>query len=61
MDMTAGIVGCGPRGIDHAVALGEVDGVDLGGMVDLATERRERAQAELGVTAYAETAGEGRG
>ncbi|MFL5907142.1 MAG: Gfo/Idh/MocA family protein, partial [Solirubrobacterales bacterium] len=55
MALTAGIVGCGPRGIDHAVALGEVDGVDLGGMVDLAAERCERAQAELGVPAYAET------
>jgi predicted dehydrogenase len=52
--LTAAIVGCGPRGIDHAVAIGEVDGVSLAAFADLVQARRERAQAEFGVPAYGE-------
>ncbi len=54
VSLTAAIVGYGPRGIDHAVALGEVEGVSLGGVADLAEPRRARAHAELGVPAYAD-------
>ena len=54
MELTAAIVGCGPRGIDHGSALREAEGISLVGVCDLAASRREQAAAELGVRGHAD-------
>jgi predicted dehydrogenase len=57
VELSAAIVGCGPRGLEHAAALREVDGVSLVGVCDLAESRREFAATDLGIPGY-EDAGE---
>jgi predicted dehydrogenase len=54
VELSAAIVGCGPRGIDHGSALREAEGISLVGVGDLVASRRERAEAELDVPAYAD-------
>jgi predicted dehydrogenase len=54
VELSAAIVGCGPRGVDHGSALREVEGVSLVGVCDLVESRRERAGGELGVRAYSD-------
>jgi predicted dehydrogenase len=54
VELSAAIVGCGRRGIDHGTALSDVDGVSLAGACDLVESRRKRAEAELGVPIYSD-------
>jgi predicted dehydrogenase len=54
VELSAAIVGCGPRGVAHGLALAQVEGISLSGVCDLARPARERAAAELGVSAYDE-------
>jgi predicted dehydrogenase len=56
VELSAAIVGCGPRGIDHGSALRDVDDISLVGVCDLAASRRDLAAAELGVAAYPDAA-----
>jgi UDP-N-acetylglucosamine 3-dehydrogenase len=49
----AAVVGCGPRGRDHAEALRAAEGIELVGVADRAAERRETIATELGVPAHA--------
>jgi predicted dehydrogenase len=51
--LRAVVVGCGPRGLEHARALETLETVELVGLAELDPERRERAAAELGLPAYA--------
>jgi len=48
------LVGCGPRGREHAEALREVAGLELRAVCDLDPERRERAAADFGVPGLAD-------
>jgi predicted dehydrogenase len=54
VELSAAIVGCGPRGVDHGFALRQVEGISLAGVCDLDQPVRERAAGELGVPAYAD-------
>ena len=56
MELSAAIVGCGPRGIDHGAALQQVEGISLVGLCDLDESRRQRAAAELDVPAFTDAA-----
>jgi predicted dehydrogenase len=51
--LTAAIVGYGRRGEEHAAALRQVEGVSLGGITDPAETRRDLAEADLDVPAFA--------
>jgi predicted dehydrogenase len=50
--LTAAVVGCGPRGREHARALHAVAGVTLVGVADVSPVRRADAAAELGVPGF---------
>jgi predicted dehydrogenase len=52
--LTAAIVGYGRRGEEHAAALGQVEGVSLGGIADPAEARRDQAERDLGISAFAD-------
>ena len=52
MILRAAIVGCGPRGIEHAQALRSVDGLDLVAVADRAPEAVRPATDALGVPGY---------
>jgi predicted dehydrogenase len=51
--LTAAVLGCGPRGLEHAEALLGLEGVELAGVADLDAGRREAAAKRTGVDAYA--------
>jgi predicted dehydrogenase/glycosyltransferase involved in cell wall biosynthesis len=51
--LRAGVLGCGPRGREHAEALAQVEGVELVAVADLTAERREAAAASFGVPSRA--------
>jgi predicted dehydrogenase len=50
--LTAAVVGCGPRGREHARALQAVAGVTLVGVAEVSPPRRADAVAELGVPGF---------
>jgi predicted dehydrogenase len=52
--LTAAVAGCGPRGREHAVALGEIPRVRLVAVADPAADRRQAAGREFGVAAFPE-------
>ena len=54
--LTAAVVGCGPRGREHARALRAIDGIDLVAVADVDPARGAAAGAELGVPAFATVA-----
>jgi len=47
-----GVVGCGPRGIDHARSLNTMNGVELIGGCDLDAERRSTFEAKTGARSF---------
>jgi predicted dehydrogenase len=51
--LTAAVIGCGPRGLEHARAFLALDGIALVGAAELNRDRREAAAAELRVAVYA--------
>jgi len=50
--LTAAVLGCGPRGLEHAEALGEVEGVELTAVADLAAGPREAASRATATPGY---------
>ena len=50
--LTAAVVGCGPRGREHARALRAIDGIELVGAVDVDPARGAAAGAEVGVPTF---------
>lgn len=46
-------MGCGPRGVEHAQALLELDGVELVGVADLDEGRRQAVSSQVGVPGFA--------
>jgi len=51
--LTAAVIGCGPRGREHARALLAIEGIQLVGAAELNGKRRAAAAAELHVPVYA--------
>ncbi len=51
--LRTGVIGVGHLGYHHARLYGQLDGVELVGVVDLDASNRKRAEDELGVSAYA--------
>jgi predicted dehydrogenase len=50
--LAAAVLGCGPRGVEHAEALLELEGVELTGVADLDEERRQSVASRVGVPGY---------
>ncbi len=51
--LAAAVLGCGPRGLEHAEALLKLDGVELAGVADIDEERRQTVSSRVGVPGYA--------
>jgi predicted dehydrogenase len=52
MELSAAVVGCGPRGLEHAEDLLGLDGVELVGVVDIDEGRRSAAAGQTGARAF---------
>jgi predicted dehydrogenase/GT2 family glycosyltransferase len=52
MVFRAAVIGCGPRGIEHAQALTCIDGIELVAMADRSAEAVRQATGSLGVQGY---------
>jgi predicted dehydrogenase len=52
--LRAAIVGCGPRGLDHARAIGEAEGFELVAVADPSEQARGEAQTSVAVPGYAD-------
>ncbi|MBI4379840.1 MAG: Gfo/Idh/MocA family oxidoreductase [candidate division NC10 bacterium] len=50
--LKAAVIGCGPRGIEHARAITAVDGIELAAMVDPSADTLRQATHSLGVPGY---------
>jgi predicted dehydrogenase/glycosyltransferase involved in cell wall biosynthesis len=51
--LSAAVLGCGPRGVEHAEALLQLEGVELAGVADLDEERRQAVSSRVRVSGYA--------
>jgi predicted dehydrogenase len=54
--LTAAVLGCGPRGLEHAESLLGLAGVELAGVADLDEDRRKDVSSRAGVPGYASLA-----
>jgi predicted dehydrogenase len=52
--LRAALVGCGPRGLEHARAIGDVEGLELVAVADVSELARQEAGESLGVGAFAD-------
>ena len=50
--LTAGLAGCGPRGLEHAEALAKAGGFQLSGVADPNEKARAEAAERFGVPGF---------